>query len=108
MTSENASVAYLKWGDFGASPAANSFDLIVGSDIIYTNHILRSLALTIAHFLKDDYSIAYIANNKVRYDNYGQEFESEIEKAGLKICERSDIVEEKGSRVMRVLVIKKL
>lgn len=106
--SHQTSVVPLKWGDFSTLPESGAFDLILGSDIIYNNYILAPLAITIAHYIKANRdSVAYIANNKVRYDNYGKEFETEIAKAGLEIVERSDIVEEKGSRVMRVLVIKK-
>ena len=47
------------------------------------------------------------ANNKVRYDNYGAQFEEEIRKGGLQIVERGNIDEDKGAVVMRLLVIKK-
>lgn len=79
----------------------------MGSDIIYSVHVLASLAETIAHYLKPEKGTCYLANNKVRYDNYGAQFEEEIRKAGLQIVERGNIDEDKGAVVMRLLVIKK-
>jgi Lysine methyltransferase len=106
LSSNQAHVSYLKWGSFDSLPGENTFNLIVGSDIIYSASILSSLAQTISHYLKSGTGLAYIANNKVRYDNYGKEFEVEVQKAGLKVIERQDISDD-GVRVMRLLVIKK-
>ena len=73
INTENAKACYLKWGSFDSLDGPSSYDLIVGSDIIYSNTILESLAQSIAHYLKaGSVGTAYIANNKVRYDNYGQ------------------------------------
>ena len=62
----------MKWGDFTSDVSGDesSYDLIVGSDIIYSQLILDVLAQTISHYLKED-GTAYIANNTVRYDYYG-------------------------------------
>ncbi|TNV72380.1 hypothetical protein FGO68_gene12920 [Halteria grandinella] len=106
LTTEQVSASYLKWGDFTSPIGEQSFDLIVGSDIIYNNYVLEPLAQTIEKLLKPG-SNAYIANNKVRYDNYGRQFEVELEKAGLIVQERIDIQEDKGTQVMRLLIIKK-
>jgi len=63
---------------------AHSYDLIVGSDIIYTDVILKPLAESIAFLLKkNSNSIAYIANNKIRYDYQKEKFEAEIHANGL-------------------------
>ena len=58
----------MKWGEFSDTSAADSFDLIVGSDIIYSEAVVKPLAETIRHFLKQDSGTAFIANNKIRYD----------------------------------------
>ena len=42
----------MKWGEFSDASAADSFDLIVGSDIIYSEAVVKPLAETIRHFLK--------------------------------------------------------
>ncbi len=108
INTENAKACYLKWGSFDSLDGPSSYDLIVGSDIIYSNTILDSLAQTIAYYLKAGSSgTAYIANNKVRYDNYGQQFEAMLTKYALKIIERRDIKDDGGFGVMRLLVIKK-
>ncbi len=108
INTENAKACYLKWGSFDSLDGPSSYDLIVGSDIIYSNTILDSLAQTIAYYLKAGSSgTAYIANNKVRYDNYGQQFEAMLSKYALKIIERRDIKDDGGFGVMRLLVIKK-
>ena len=39
-----AKVSYLKWGQFDTIQEESSFDLIVGSDIIYSSSILECLA----------------------------------------------------------------
>ena len=39
-----AKVSYLKWGQFDTIKEESSFDLIVGSDIIYSSSILECLA----------------------------------------------------------------
>lgn len=46
LSEAQASCQYLKWGDFAASPLLKeaSYDLIVGSDIIYSKHVLTPLA----------------------------------------------------------------
>lgn len=43
----------------------------------------------------------------VRYDNHSQQFERDLEEAGLTVAERINIEEDKGSIVMRLLIIKK-
>ena len=69
------SVSYLKWGKFESEVMKESeFDLVVGSDIIYSKEILKDLALTIKHYLKS-HSKALIANNKIRYDKFAMLFE---------------------------------
>ena len=110
LPEELIDVSYLKWGSFETAtnlPQDTQCDIIVGSDIIYSAHVLASLAQTIAHYLKSETGTCYLANNKVRYDNYGAQFEEEIRKAGLQIVERGNIDEDKGAVVMRLLVIKK-
>lgn len=80
--------------------------MIVASDIIYSKVVLQPLAQTIAHYLKPG-QYAYIANNRVRYDNYGMQFDQELVAAGLTIEEKIDISEDKGTQIMRLLIIKK-
>lgn len=82
-----------------------NFDIIVGSDIIYSEVVLGPLAKTITHFLTDG-GVAFIANNSCRYDFQSVLFEKELVNAGLKIYVKTDLDEENG-QVMRLLVIKK-
>ena len=42
----------MKWGEFSDTSGAETFDLIVGSDIIYSEAVVKPLAETIRHFLK--------------------------------------------------------
>ena len=70
----DVNVSFLKWGSFETAsklPMDTQCDLIVGSDIIYSAHILSALTQTIAHYLKAETGTCFLANNKVRYDNYG-------------------------------------
>ena len=83
---------------------AHTYDLIVGSDIIYTDLILKPLAESIAFLLKQD-AVAYIANNKIRYDYQREKFEQQIESNELKIVDKIDLEDERGT--MRLLVIKR-
>jgi hypothetical protein len=93
----------LKWGE--PTIPDDNFDLIVGSDIIYSPVVLKSLAQTIHHYLKAGTGLALISNNRVRYDNYAHTFEKELAEAGLTIVDRIEIKEERAT--MTLLLIKK-
>ena len=101
----SAPCEYLKWGDFSSAPLKEgSFDLIVGSDIIYTEYAVEALAKTIRHYLKPG-ARAIITNNAIRYDSRASLFEGEVAAAGLTIVERHDL--EDQNMIMRLLIIEK-
>ena len=102
----NTTASYLKWGDPNNLLDGHKYDVIVGSDIIYSQVVLGPLAKTISHFLAEG-GVAYIANNRVRYDFQRVLFEQELDNAGLTISERIDLNEDGGTQVMRLLVIMK-
>ncbi|CDW73903.1 UNKNOWN [Stylonychia lemnae] len=87
----NGKASYFKWGDFtNEFTDSDQYDLIVGSDIIYSDRILEPLAQSISHLLKKG-GLALIANNSIRYDIQAIEFERQLALKNLIIEEKVNI-----------------
>ena len=105
-------VTYFKWGEFSNSldkkadlqafaAPPQSFDCIVGSDVIFLDTTLKAFAQSIAYLLKTSKSdeseeekwrnCAILANDVIRYNNLEEQFEGEIAAAGLDIVYRETL-----------------
>ena len=65
-----ARAQYMKWGEHQESEPSGTFDLVVGTDVIYSQRVLEPLAQTIARELKFGNGRALICNNSIRYDKF--------------------------------------
>ena len=65
---------------------AKSFDLLIGSDVIYSPIATFVLAQSISYFLSDN-GTALIANNVVRFNNFEEKFVADLKTYGLKVTQ---------------------
>jgi len=87
---------------------AEKFDLIIGSDIIYSREVASTtVAQSIGVLLSDD-GTAIVANDLIRYSQLEDAFEEALAKENLKIVERHTLDDCSGLTKHRLVVIKRI
>ena len=98
LPASQVSTEYFRWGehaeetgvekDFGGK--AREYDLILGSDVIYSNLAALPFAKSVGYLLSDS-GTAIVANDTIRYTNYEETFQNELEKNGLEIVKKDTL-----------------
>jgi predicted nicotinamide N-methyase len=88
---DNCSVEYYRWGANEIS--GKKFDLIVGSDIIYSGVTdARAISKSIMTLLEEN-GTAILANDLIRYSQLESDFEKALIDDGLKVVDKRTLLD---------------
>ena len=104
---KNAKTLFYKWG---ANPinSGERFDLVVGSDIIYSREVATTTVAQSLNALLSKTGTAILANDMIRYGQLEDAFEERLKCEGLAIVEKQLLPDANGTTSHRLVVIKRL
>ena len=104
---ERVTLTELEWGNHGvawASEAANSFDLIIASDVVYLPECVDPLIESVKHFIKPNTGRCLLVNNLVRTEAFLGQIEDKIASLGLTLAYEPDIIEDPQDKAKKFKV----
>ena len=94
---ERVTLNVLEWGKHEASwasEAANSFDLIIASDVVYLPECVDPLIESVKHFIKPNTGRCLLVNCLVRTEAFLCQIEDKATTLGLTLAYEPDIIED--------------